>query len=114
MFDWEGAGRGPAVLELGYLLLACHLDLPQLPAMQADAGRIAAVVRRYSRRRPLEDEELAWLPTAVAHDPVRLGAFAASEDRWADDVWLRKLLARHAVSAEVADVVLRYFLAGRG
>jgi hypothetical protein len=43
MVDWEDAGWGPPVFEVGYLLLTCHLDRLQLPAVRADAGRIAVV-----------------------------------------------------------------------
>ncbi|HYW25836.1 MAG TPA: phosphotransferase [Terriglobales bacterium] len=118
MVDWEGAGRGPAVFEVGYLLLCCHMDRPQLPAMRADPERIAAVVRGYARRRRLTDAELAWLPDAVRYDvvqhAVQAGSFDLGEDRWLEDLWLRKMLARHAVSAEIAEIARACFLRERG
>jgi Ser/Thr protein kinase RdoA (MazF antagonist) len=118
MVDWEGAGRGPAVFEVGYLLLGSHMDRPQLPAMRADPERIAAVVRGYARRRRLSDPELGWLRDAVRYDIVRraveAGSFDAAEDRWREDLWLRKTLARHAVSDEVAEIAGACFLRERG
>jgi Ser/Thr protein kinase RdoA (MazF antagonist) len=117
MVDWEGAGRGPAMFEIGYLLLCCHLDRPQLPAMRADPDRIAAVARGYSRRRQLSDAELDWLPAAVHYDVVRraleAGSFDAGEDHW-QEVWQRKLLSRHAVGDEVAEIARACFLRERG
>jgi Ser/Thr protein kinase RdoA (MazF antagonist) len=117
LVDWEGAGRGPALFEVGYLLLCCHLDRPQLPAMRADRERIAAVVRGYTRRRRLSDAELDWLPAAVHYDVVRraldAGSFDAGEDHWRE-LWQRKLLARHAVADEVGEIARACFLRERG
>jgi Ser/Thr protein kinase RdoA (MazF antagonist) len=117
MVDWEGAGRGPAVFEVGYLLLACHAGGPQLPAIRVDPERIAAVARGYARRRSLSDEELSWLPEAVRYDIVRraveAGSFGAGADRWRDDLWLRKTLARHSVSDEIAEIARGCFLRER-
>lgn len=117
MVDWEGAGRGPAVFEVAYLLLACHMDRPQLPAIRADPERIAAVARGYSRLRRLTDAELAWLPDAVRYDVVQravhAGSFDAGEDRWLEDLWLRKTLARHAVSDEIGEIARACFLRER-
>ena len=83
--------------------------------MRADPDRIAAVVRGYSRRRRLSDAELDWLPDAVRYDVVQRAvsawSFGAGEERWREDVWLRKTLARHAVSDEIADIAARCFRA---
>jgi len=114
MVDWEGAGRGPAVFEVAYLLLGCHIGLPQLPAIEARPERIAAVVRGYARRRRLSDAELEWLPDAVRYDVVQRAvaawSFGAGEERWREDLWLRKTLARHAVSDEIAEIARACFL----
>jgi Ser/Thr protein kinase RdoA (MazF antagonist) len=113
LVDWEGAGRGPAMFEVGYLLLCCHLDRPQLPAMRADPERIAAVAHGYSRRRRLGDAELDWLPAAVHYDVIRraleAGSFDTGDDHW-QEVWQRKLLSRHAVSDEIAEIARECFL----
>lgn len=118
LVDWEGAGRGPAMFEVGYLLLGCHLGTGQGPAIEVAPERIAAVVRGYARQRPLGDAELDWLPDAVRYDVVRraveAGAFDAGEDRWREDLWLRKLLGRHAASGEIAEIARDCFLRERG
>jgi len=108
MIDWEGAGRGPAVLELGYLLVGAHLGRRQLPAIRPDPERIAAVMRGYASVRRPTGEELAWLPDAVRWDVVmraaQSDAFAAGEERWRDDLWLGKSVARNAASDEIARI----------
>jgi Ser/Thr protein kinase RdoA (MazF antagonist) len=118
LVDWEATGRGPAVFEVGYLLMGCHVGLPEVPSIEAAPQRIEAVVRGYARSRQLSDAELAWLPDAVRYDVVRraveAGSFAAGEDRWREDLWLRKSLARHAASDEIAEIARTCFLRERG
>jgi Ser/Thr protein kinase RdoA (MazF antagonist) len=118
LVDWEGAGRGPAAFEVGYLLMGCHLRTGQGPAVEVAPERIAAVVRGYARQRRLTDAELDWLPDAVRYDAVRrvveAGSFAAGEERWREDQWLRKMLARHEVSDEIAEIARACFLRERG
>jgi len=117
MVDWEQSGRGPAVFEVAYLLMGSHLGLPQLPAMVVAPERIAAVVRGYAGLRPPSDEELSWLPEAVHYHvvlrAVQAGSFAEDERRWREDLWLRKSVARHAVSDEVAEIARERFVRER-
>lgn len=113
MVDWEGAGYGPAFMELGYLLMGVHAGGPQLPAMRADPERIAAVVRGYAAVRRPSAAELALLPQAVRFHVVQLavqnGSFAEPAGRWHEDLWLRKSLAREAVSDEIAAIAADRF-----
>jgi Ser/Thr protein kinase RdoA (MazF antagonist) len=114
LVDWEGAGSGPPVLELGYLLLGAHLGSPQLPTMRADEERIAAVVRGYASVRPPTEDELDVLPEAVrwdvVHRAVQSDAFARPPEHWRDDLWLRKSVARSAVASEIADIARAYLV----
>lgn len=43
---------------------------------------------------------------------IHSGAFDAGEERWREDLWLRKSLARHAVSDEIAEIARRCLGAG--
>jgi Ser/Thr protein kinase RdoA (MazF antagonist) len=106
MVDWEGAGWGPPILELGYLLVGAHLGGPQLPELRPDPERIAAVMRGYAGVRRPTAEELDWLPDAVRWDIAMRasGAFTAGQERWLDDLWLRKSVSRHAASGEIARI----------
>lgn len=71
LIDWDCAGIGPAILDVGYLLLACHLGKPQLPAMRADEQCIAAVVHGYCQQRKPSSAELSVLEEAVLYDVAR-------------------------------------------
>ena len=71
LIDWDCAGTGPAILDVGYLLLACHPGKPQLPAMQADSQLISAVVHGYCQQRKPNAAELSVLEEAVLYDVAR-------------------------------------------
>jgi len=108
LIDWDCAGLGPAILDLGYLLLTCHLGKPQLPTMYADPMLIAAVVRGYCQQRRLTVYELAVLREAVHFDTARRvlasNMFADVVDNWHEDARIQKALARFAVSDEIAEI----------
>jgi Ser/Thr protein kinase RdoA (MazF antagonist) len=113
LIDWDCAGIGPAILDVGYLLLACHLGKPQLPAMQADSQCIAAVVRGYCQRRKPSNAELGMLEDALLYDVARrVGQekrFSTLSDGWAQEVWLQKMLARYRVGPKIATIARRFF-----
>jgi Ser/Thr protein kinase RdoA (MazF antagonist) len=94
------------VLDLGYLLLTCHLGQKDPFALQADPAAIGAVVHGYSRGRQLTPAEVDALEDAVRYDLARRavleGALFAVGDHWETDVQLRKWLAREAIASEVA------------
>lgn len=64
--DWDGAGLGPPLLDLGYLLLTCHLVLPSWPQIVPAHDLIAAIMTGYCSVRSLSAEEVAALPVAVS------------------------------------------------
>ena len=113
LVDWDGAGIGPAILDIGYLLLTCHLGKPQLPAMQADEQRIAAVVHGYCQQRRPSVTELSVLEDAVLYDVARRAGLekllSSLSDGWTEEMWLQKMLARYCVSPEIAAFARRYF-----
>jgi Ser/Thr protein kinase RdoA (MazF antagonist) len=113
LIDWDGAGIGPALLDVGYLLLACHLGKPQLPAMQADEQCIAAVVHGYCQQRKPSAAELSVLEDALLYDVARRVGLekrlSALSSEWAQEVWWQKMLARYRVGSEIAVTAQRYF-----
>jgi Ser/Thr protein kinase RdoA (MazF antagonist) len=113
LIDWDGAGIGPAILDVGYLLLTCHLDKPQLPAMQPNEQSIATVVRGYCQQRRPSAPELSVLEDALLYDVARRAGLekrlAALSDDWAEEIWLQKMLARYHVSPKIAVIARRYF-----
>lgn len=106
LVDWDGAGLGPAVLDLGYLLLTCHLGQTDPFLLRPDPAAIGAVVRGYSRGRRVTPAELDALEDAVRYDLARRmvleGALVAAAGRWETDTQVRKSLAREAIAGEVA------------
>lgn len=65
--EWGSGGQGVAVLDLGRLLYACHLNPePQWPwTIAPSATRIGAVMAGYQERRKLSDLEQASLLEAI-------------------------------------------------
>ena len=70
--DWTGAGRGPRLWSLGFLLCAAGARHPRL---------IDLVVSRYRRRITLEPEELARLEGAISGRPLMLDCWAFCHGR---------------------------------
>ena len=113
MIDWDGAGLGPAILDVGYLLMTCHFGRPQLPAIQPNPQCIAAVLHGYCQQRWLTADELSLLADAVFYDSARRTVLdtmlSATADNWHENIWLQKLLARYAASEEIAVIAQHYF-----
>lgn len=113
LIDWDCAGIGPAILDVGYLLLTCHLGKPQLPAMQPDEQCIAAVVRGYCQQRKLNATELSVLEDALLYDVARRVGLekrlSLLSDDWEEEIWLQKMLARYRVSPKIAVIAQHYF-----
>ena len=65
VIDWDGAGRGPAVADLGFLLSAAHPRPQDGESTRPNPERIEAIVTGYGQHRRLSAGELACLPDAV-------------------------------------------------
>ena len=82
LIDWECAGRGLAVLDLGSLLIHAHYDLPDHAPLPE---RIAAVLDGYLAHRQPTAAELAVLPQATQFGPAFRSAlfyFRAQQRGW--------------------------------
>ena len=99
LVDWAGAGRGPRIWPLGFLLYATG-GRPRL---------VELVVSRYARSVTLTDEELDRLPGAIAERELVFGAWsAAHRDRplaqvEADATGAQRLALR--IAAQVREVL---------
>jgi len=113
LIDWDWAGIGPAILDLGNLLLTCHFDKPQVPFIQPDEPSIAAVVRGYCRQRRPSASELSVLEDAILYEVVRRAGsenmLSALSDGWAEKKWVQNMLARARVSPKIAAIARPYF-----
>jgi Ser/Thr protein kinase RdoA (MazF antagonist) len=65
LIDWEGAGRGPAIIDIGFLLVSCEIEAFGPNRLPPDPGRVAAVVDGYCRHHRLIRQELDRLPDAI-------------------------------------------------
>lgn len=102
LIDWDCAGRGLALLDLGYLLLTAHYDLAQPLRVVADQQRIAAIVGGYQRARAIGSAERAQLLGAVRF-PLALHLGEALQAGGSiDAALLAKLQARFEPTAEIA------------
>jgi len=70
IIDWAGAGRGPRLWSLGFLLWAA-----------ASQARLQAVISRYTRRVNLEPEELDRLEGAIWGRPAMLDCWSFATGR---------------------------------
>jgi Ser/Thr protein kinase RdoA (MazF antagonist) len=72
LVDWTGAGRGPRLWSLGFLLWAMGAVHPRL---------IEPAVSRYRRRASLDPEELARLEGAIIGRPLMLDCWSFCHGR---------------------------------
>jgi len=126
LIDWETAGRGLPVLDLGNCLAECHLnsdlppDQPQAWLVQPDEERIAAVAAGYSAIRELSAAERDLLPQAVRFGAAFVGAIhleaalTGGAGGPSMDARLARLRNRLAISDAVADLALRHLAAPPG
>lgn len=108
--DWDGAGLGPLILDLGYLLMYCHLGKPQLPSLEAEPALIQAVIEGYLRARTLTAHEQTYLLDAIRYNLARRAAsenlFAAltAPTPWQEQLWLQKMRSQFEASATIASI----------
>jgi Ser/Thr protein kinase RdoA (MazF antagonist) len=108
VIDWDGTGRSPGILDLGYLISWVH------PAGSArpDATRIQAIVQGYKQHHQLSPLELERLPDVIRFRPITFltadfGAYAVDPDH-ADPVYLDKI-AGYRTTEEAADIARAAF-----
>jgi Ser/Thr protein kinase RdoA (MazF antagonist) len=120
LIDWENAGLGLPLLDLGYCLLECHLDVglpgdqPAAWLVRPDEDRIAAVAAGYSRWRRLQPAERDLLPEGIRFAAAYVGAIHLERAvidgvrGTSMDVRLERLRNRLAVSDTVAALARRH------
>jgi Ser/Thr protein kinase RdoA (MazF antagonist) len=109
LVDWDGAGWGPAILDLGYLLVACHAFLPEWPQIIPSAERIGAVIAGYQHERAITPIEYDLLSDAVCFaEAFRAAQWLAEAlpGNWREHRGLLRFHARYAVTTEIARLAL--------
>ena len=120
LIDWENAGLGLPLLDLGFCLLECHLDVglpsnqPSAWHIQPDENRIAGVVAGYSRWRQLQPAEKDLLLEGIRFPAAYVGAIHLEQALLGGvrgrsmDVRLERLRNRLEVSGAVAELARRH------
>lgn len=105
--DWDGAGLGPPLLDLGYLLLTCHLGLPCWPNIEPAHDFVAAIMTGYSSVRPLSSAEVAALPVAVCFNDAVWAAQGIPTiigKDWCQDRGLHRFGPRYSSLAQIGEI----------
>ncbi|MGH2873050.1 MAG: phosphotransferase enzyme family protein [Solirubrobacteraceae bacterium] len=100
--DWTGAGRGPRLWSLGFLLWAAGARHPRL---------IELVVSRYRNRITLEPDELARLQGAIGGRPLMLDCWALCHGRLSLTETVERMQANRELVARIAAHALDAFAA---
>lgn len=114
LIDWDCAGLGAAVLDLGVLLADCHPDPAPGASITVTPELVAAVAAGYSQHRPLTAVELDALPDAARFGVAFVGALRylwARQDGWSERIErsLRRLRARFDAASAVAELARTRF-----
>jgi len=109
LIDWECAGRGAAILDLGVLLLRCQYDQFGNIPEEIDTQHIASVVAGYAQWRHPSPQELDMLLEAIRFGIIWGGAWIAS--RATKEGWtprIERLLTRIQRGYDLAEPVAHF------
>ncbi|HEX4206414.1 MAG TPA: phosphotransferase [Ktedonobacteraceae bacterium] len=111
--DWDGAGVGPAIIDLGFLLSNCDGSVPWAPLpltgeFHPDKTKLTAVLAGYSQYQQLVTEELDLLPDAIRFRALVFGAchFASMITEHGTPGPLMQWWARYTAADEITDIVM--------
>lgn len=114
LVDWDGAGLGPPLLDLAYLLLTCHIVLPTWPQIHPERELIAAIMQGYSHVRPLPPEEVEALPVALCFNDAVWAAQSIPQvigQDWRQHRGLQRFGARYPTLAQVGEIAQKIITA---
>src|SRR5262249_38790603 len=114
LIDWDCAGRGTAVLDLGTLLLDAHPDPASGEPIAVDPRLVVAMVSGYRQYHEPTAQERECLLEATRFGVAFVGALRfdwAGEQGWSERIErsLQRLQARYVAAAEVAGLAAEAF-----
>lgn len=108
LFDWDDAGMGPAVLDVGFLLANCDGKAPWDPLspgpFHPNEALLQAVIEGYCHYHRLSPEELDYLPDAIRFRSLVFGAcqfasaIAQQQNAEFNQWWWRRYSAAEEIS----------------
>lgn len=107
LIDWDGAGIGPAILDLGYLLLTAHAVLPAWPQINPNVAFIESIMHGYCAIRPLTQGEQQVLPIATCFNDAVWAAQAIPQgvdSDWSENRTLAHFGARYQSLAAIGQL----------
>ena len=114
LFDWEGAGMGPAALDIGFLLANCDGKAPWEPLSNIPfhpvKERLQAVVEGYTQHHQPGTDELDYLPDAIRFRALVFGtcSFATAIAQHEPAEFSQWWWTRYCAAEEVADIARLY------
>lgn len=110
LIDWDCAGLGLPVLDLGYMLLTCHYEFSSPFVVELNEQRIAAIMQGYQVQRQLTELEQTILADAVRFSlAFHAGRYLEQADQVSsEDSFLKKLQARFDITEQLAQIAIRY------
>lgn len=115
LLDWEGAGMGPASIDVGFLLTNCDGKAPWDPiteaSFQAEDTLIHTAIEGYCLHHHLALAELDYLPDAIRFRSLVFGtvSFVKAIKRHEDIAFSQQWWRRYTLAEEIADKARMYF-----
>lgn len=111
LVDWDGSGFGPAIIDLGSLLLTAHYNQPLDQSIEPATACIAAILEGYSQHYTLSAAEQIALLYAMRFNLAFHGAQSFSSlliDGWKENLYYQKLTRRFEATQAIAAVAKAY------
>ncbi len=115
LIDWHGVGLGPAVIDVGFLLVSCEIPFLSTSSFVTDARRIPAIIDGYCQHHVLTSMELDLLPDAIRFRSLVYGAVSfanaigkRSAEKYDNEWWWLRYLAADDIADRARKCFERY------
>ena len=113
LIDWDNAGIGLPVLDLGNLLLTAHFELGKPLILEPHEANIKAIMNGHQQQRRIARVERACIADAMRFLlAFQLGSYATDETLAQHPEFpfvLEKLQARYDATQPIAEIAAQYF-----
>lgn len=111
LIDWDAAGTGLPLLDLGYVLLSAHLDLAQPFHIEPDAHKIDAIISGYHQHHRIQHQSQDMLLSALRFPlAFHLGNYLEQQTNiGSGDSFLLKVQQRFQATEQIAHLAASHF-----
>ncbi len=107
LIDWDCAGTGIPIIDVGYLLLTAHYNLANPLQVEPSEKKVRSILTGYQIIRLINRAEIKLLPNAIRFAlAFHLGAYLDERRNMLDDIVLRKMQARFEATSEIAQLAV--------